>query len=80
MPRRKITVIIAASVVALVAIGVSAFVVTRDDALPAKGDQIAFSCKEQNNTWYAICVSHMDGTDRRRLTRRVHDIDARMVT
>ena len=72
MPRRTITVIIAASVVALVAIGVSAFVITRDDALPAKGDQIAFSCTEQNNTWYAICASHMDGTDWRRLTRQVH--------
>ena len=48
--------IIAASVVALVAIGVSAFVLTRDDALPAEGDLIAFSCKEPKNTWYAICI------------------------
>jgi Tol biopolymer transport system component len=72
MPRRTITVIIAASVAALVAIGVSAFVLTRDDAPPAEGDQVAYSCKEQNNTWYAICASNVDGTGRRRITRQVH--------
>ena len=69
MPRR--TLIIAASVLTLVGIAVSAFVLTRDEALPAAGDQIAFSCKEQNNTWYAICVSNLDGSERRRLTKRL---------
>jgi Tol biopolymer transport system component len=72
MPRRTIIAISAGSVVALMAIGVLVFFVVGDDALPAECDQIAFSCKEQNNTWYAICVSNMDGSDRRRLTRRVH--------
>jgi hypothetical protein len=64
MPRRTIIAISAGSVVALMAIGVLAFFAVGDDALPAEGDQIAFSCKEQNNTWYAICVSNMDGSDR----------------
>lgn len=71
MPRRMIAAIIAASVATLVVIGVSAFLLTRDDALSAKGDQIAYSCKEKNNAWYAICVSQVDGSASQRITKRI---------
>jgi Tol biopolymer transport system component len=64
-------VIIAASIATLVVIGVSAFVLARDDPLPSKGDRIAYSCKEKNNAWYAICVSEIDGSDPQHITKRI---------
>ena len=63
MPSRTIIAVTAASVVALIAIGVAVFVLTRDDAIPADGSRIAYSCKEPHNVWYAICVIHEDGTE-----------------
>jgi Tol biopolymer transport system component len=71
MPRRTIIAIIAGSVVALIVVGGAVFVFARDDALPAEGDQIAYNCKEPNNGWYAICVSNIDGSDRRRISKRI---------
>src|SRR6187551_2993992 len=56
----------AALVVGLVAVG--GFLLTRDSPQPARGDLIAYSCKEPNNVWYAICVIRTDGTESRRLT------------
>ena len=45
-----------------VALGVAALAVVvlvrDDDAIQANGDMIAFSCKEPNNTWYAICIAN----------------------
>ena len=71
MPRRTIIAISAASGAALIVVCTAVYLLTRDDAVPAEGDQIAFSCKEQNNTWYAICVSNVDGSERRRITKRI---------
>jgi Tol biopolymer transport system component len=71
MPGRKIIAIGAGSAIALLAFGAAALVLARDDDLPAEGDQIAYSCKEPNNAWYAICVSNDDGTERRRITKRI---------
>jgi dipeptidyl aminopeptidase/acylaminoacyl peptidase len=57
------------AVVALIAVGVvAAAVLTRDDPPAVTGDLIAYSCKEKRNTWFAICVIRVDGTESRRLT------------
>ena len=58
--------------VALIGVAVSVFVLTQDDTIPADGNQIAYSCKEQHNTWYAICISNTDGTSRQRITKQIH--------
>lgn len=75
MPSRTIIAITAASVMALIAIGVAVLVLTRDDAIPADGSLVAYSCKEPHNVWYAICVIHEDGTEARRLTSGVPATD-----
>jgi Tol biopolymer transport system component len=69
--RRAIIAIIAGSFVVLTGVAVSVFVFTRDDAVAADGNRIAFSCKEQHNTWYAICISNTDGTNRQRITKQI---------
>jgi TolB protein len=46
-----------------------------DDVPPARGDLIAFSCREPNNRWYAICVVRSDGTARQRLTTKLSTTD-----
>ena len=71
MPRRTLTAIAIAIVAALIGASVAVYVLTRDDSLPAEGDHVAYSCKEQNNAWYAICVSKVDGSDSRRITKRI---------
>lgn len=73
MPSRRATIAITAGgLVALIGVAVSVFVLTRGDAIPADGNQIAYSCKEQHNTWYAICISNTDGTSRQRITKQIH--------
>ena len=47
----------------------------RDSGPPARGDLIAYSCKEPHNVWYAICVIHKDGTESRRLTSGIPATD-----
>ncbi len=49
--------------------------IVRDDDPEARGDLVAYSCKEPGNSWYAICVMTSDGTERRRLTRRLTTTD-----
>ena len=75
MPSRTIIAVTAGSVVALIAIGVAVLVLTRDDAIPADGSWVAYSCKEPHNVWYAICVIHENGTEARRLTSGVPATD-----
>ena len=72
LSRRAIIAIIAGSFLALIGIALSVFVLTRDDAIAADGNRIAYSCKEQHNTWYAICISNIDGTNRQRITKQIH--------
>jgi len=61
---------LAATVTAL-----SIYLALRDEAEPARGELIAYSCKEPKNTWYAICVVRSDGTEARRLTHGVPATD-----
>ena len=69
--RRSIIAIIAGCFVALVGITVALSVLTRNDAIAADGTRIAYSCKEQHNTWYAICISNTDGTNQQRVTKQI---------
>jgi Tol biopolymer transport system component len=62
-----------ALVVALVSVG--GFLLRGDSSSPARGDLIAYSCKEQNNPWWAICVIRKDGTENRLLTSRLPTSD-----
>jgi Tol biopolymer transport system component len=50
-------------------------VVTGDDAQPARGELIAYSCKEPGNPWYAICVMKSDGSDKERVTSQLTTTD-----
>jgi dipeptidyl aminopeptidase/acylaminoacyl peptidase len=53
--------------VAAAAVG-TLLLLVRDNAQPAKGDLIAYSCKEPKNRWWAICAIRSDGTENLRLT------------
>jgi Tol biopolymer transport system component len=45
------------------------------DTDPVSGDRLAYGCKEPRNPWYAICVSRVDGTEPRRVTRDLPTTD-----
>ena len=77
MPSKRISIGIGFTAIAVlaVAIGVAVLGPIRDGAIPADGSQIAYSCKEPHNVWYAICVIHKDGTESRRLTSGVPATD-----
>jgi Tol biopolymer transport system component len=70
---------IAAGIALIAVVGVAGVVGTmaylRDSGQPARGDLIAYSCKEPKNVWYAICVVRTDGTETRRLTKRLETTD-----
>jgi TolB protein len=71
-------VVVAVSVAAalvVVVIAVGGYLVTSDSSSPARGQLIAYSCKEPNNIWYAICVIRSDGTERRQLTHGIPATD-----
>jgi TolB protein len=74
MPSRRI-IVAALSVLGVVIAGTAAFLVAHDDSEPARGELIAYSCREPNNDWFAICVIRADGTERKRLTARVPATD-----
>ena len=66
----------AGAALAAIAISVGAYVVLADDPPPlGTGDFIAYSCKERNNVWYAVCVMKVDGSKKRRLTDRLTTTD-----
>ena len=54
---------------------VGAVLLARDDAAPARGELIAYGCKEQGNRWYAICVIGVDGAGPTRVTSRLTTTD-----
>ena len=54
---------------------VTLLLLVRDNAQPAKGDLIAYSCKEPKNRWWAICTIRSDGTETRRLTSHLPTSD-----
>lgn len=68
MPSKRLTVWIGVAVMAAGALAVAAFVLLRNEEVPASGDLIAYGCREPKNVWYAVCVIRQDGTDRKRLT------------
>jgi len=71
LSRRAIVAVAAAAVVALVVVVGTVIALTREDAIPANVDLIAFSCKEPKNIWYAICIANSDGTERHRITKGI---------
>jgi Tol biopolymer transport system component len=71
MPSHRVVVAAAAATFVLVIVAGAFIALTRDGAIPAHGDLIAFSCKEPNNIWYAICTATSDGAERRRITTRM---------
>ena len=75
MSSRRIAVGIACTAIALMASALGAFAFLHDPGQPARCDLIAYSCKEPNNIWYAICVIRTDGTESRRLTKGVAATD-----
>ncbi len=75
MPSKRVAIGIGSAVIAVVVVAAGAIAFTRDSGQPARGDLIAYSCKEPHNVWYAICVIHKDGTGRRRLTSRIPATD-----
>jgi Tol biopolymer transport system component len=54
---------------------VAGYLVARDDAEPVSGDVIAYSCKEPDNLWFAVCATGLDGTEARRLTTKLATSD-----
>lgn len=75
MSRRALIAVSAGAALAAIAISVSVYVLLSDDPLPAgTGDFIAYSCKERNNAWYAVCVMKVDGS-KRRVTDRLTTTD-----
>lgn len=76
MPATRVVVPIAVSVGALVIAGaIAGVLILRDERALASGDLIAYSCKEPNNDWYAICVMRSDGTEQQRVTSRLTTSD-----
>jgi Tol biopolymer transport system component len=72
LPAGRVAVPIAVGAVVLaVAVAASLLLLTRNELPPVRGDVIAYSCKEQGNDWYAICVMRSDGAEKRRLTSRL---------
>ena len=68
-PRRTLIAIAVSGTVAVLGVAFAGWVLLRGEDVAADGDLIAYSCKEQHNVWYAICVSKVDGSERRRLTK-----------
>jgi len=75
MSRRVVVAVAVSAALVIVLVAVGAFLLTRDSSRPARGDLIAYSCKEPNNVWYAICVINTDGTGSRRLTHGIETTD-----
>jgi len=67
--------IVAAGGVLVVAVAVAGFFVLREEEAAVRGDLIAYSCKEQKNPWYAICVMKTDGTEKHRVTSQLTTSD-----
>jgi Tol biopolymer transport system component len=75
MTRARKVVLAVVVIVVVAAVGLTAAVVARDDVPPARGELIAYSCKQAGTAWYAICVVHTDGTGMQRLTSRLPATD-----
>jgi Tol biopolymer transport system component len=76
MPARRFVVAMAVGgALLVVAIAGVAYLLLRDDEVVSRGDLIAYSCKEQKNVWYAICVMRSDGTEKRRVTSQLATTD-----
>jgi Tol biopolymer transport system component len=71
MPSHRVVVAVAAATFVLVIVVGAFTALTRDGAIPAHGDLIAFSCKEQHNPWWAICTVRRDGANQLRLTSKL---------
>jgi Tol biopolymer transport system component len=75
MPSKLVAFGVGLIVVAVAAALLGALALLRDDAQPANGELIAYSCKEPKNPWWAICTIRSDGTENRRLTSHLPTSD-----
>lgn len=72
---RTVGIAIAAVLGLVVVVALGLFLLTRDGAPPARGELIAYGCREPNNRWYAICVIGVDGADPERITSKLSTTD-----
>ena len=63
--------IAAAGALAAAAVAFLVLFAFRGESERARGDRIAYSCKEPKNPWYAICVVRTDGSGTERVLRHV---------
>jgi Tol biopolymer transport system component len=75
MPSARALVLTLVAVAVGVAVGIGVLALNRSDPERARGDLIAYSCKEPKNPWYAVCVVGADGSDARRLTSSLATTD-----
>jgi Tol biopolymer transport system component len=59
----------------LLALAVGGYLLASDSSSPARGELIAYSCKEPKSPWYAIFTIRSDGTENRRLTSHLPTSD-----
>jgi Tol biopolymer transport system component len=65
---RVVAIVVGIAVLVGAAAGVG-FLLARDGEAVARGDLIAYTCKEPpRNAWYAICTMKIDGSEKRRVT------------
>ncbi len=75
MPKRRLAYVLGIAVTSVLLAAAVVYLVLRDESEPARGELIAYSCKEPGNPWYAICVIRSDGAESRRLTSGVPATD-----
>ena len=75
MSHRLAIAIVGAAALVAVVLAVGGYLLTSDSSSPARGELIAYSCKEPKNVWYAICVIRSDGTESRQLTQGITATD-----
>ena len=75
MPSSRTIVVVGVCALIVAVAGTAVLLLARDDPEPARGDLIAYSCREPNNDWYAVCVIGADGTDPKRITSRLPTTD-----
>lgn len=75
MPSMRAVAVTLVVAVAIVAAAIGTLALGRSETEPVRGDLLAYSCKEQKNPWYAICVMGTDGSNARRLTAKLTTTD-----
>jgi TolB protein len=71
----KLIMVAALSVLGIAVVAAAAFLLIHDDSEPARGELVAYSCKESGTPLYGICVIRKDGTASRHLTSGITATD-----